>query len=126
MSYTLAEYAARLSTTEGRVTEAVRKVIVHGALNIKDDWRRRAREANPKHAPKYAGTIVMRRTVVSNGEVVAVVEPGAFGQGKLGQVLEYGHGGALNRPQMSHVAALAVEAPKLAEYLAKVSADAIR
>lgn len=125
-TYTLGEYAVVLGTVEPRVTSQVRGVIVHGALNIRDDWRKRAKAANPKHAPKYASTITMRRAVIVNGEITAIVEPGAIGQGKLGQVLEYGHGAAHNRPQLSHVAALAVEAPKLAEFLAKVSADAIR
>ena len=125
MIYTLGEYARRLATAEDRLAPAVEKVVVRGALNIRDDWRRRARAKNPRHAPKYPGTIVMRRAVIVSGQITAVVEPGSVGQGRLGQVLEHGHGGARNKPQLSHVQAMVVEAPKLAEWLARLSKQAI-
>ena len=98
--------------------------MTRAGLNIRDDWRKRAASKNPVHAKKYPSTIIMRRTIVVDGMLTVTVEPGPWGQGKLGMVLEYGT--PWSAAQMSHMEALDAETPELMRWLAKAAADAVR
>lgn len=125
-TYTLAEYRDHLAGAGKRLAPKMVKTMQRGGLTIRDDWRRRAASKNPVHARKYASTIIMRRTIVVDGALTVTVEPGPWGQGKLGQVLEYGRGGALNAPQISHLEALEAELPNMVKWLAVIAADSVR
>jgi len=126
-AYTLAEYKKVLATASLRIAPQMLKTMQRGGLNIRDDWRDRAAAKNPIHARKYASTVIMRRTIVSlDGLMTVTVEPGPWGQGKLGQVLEYGRGGSRNAPQASHIEALEQELPHILRWLSIVAADGVR
>ena len=117
--YTVKEWQAQLAQAGRELNPLAVRTMNRAAGNIKRDWRTRAAGANPVHAAKYSGSIVMRRTMVSNGEVTITVEPGGRGQGKLGAILE--HGGPHNAAQRSNTDALAEELPNLLKWLAKIA-----
>lgn len=125
-TYTAKQYAALLNNVGLELDRRLRPTMSRAAGNIKRDWRDRAAAKNPTHAPKYAGSIIMRRAVVDQGGYTVTVEPrfGRSGQGPLGSVLE--KGGRHSAAQQSNVEALEKELPTLLEYLAKYAADAIR
>lgn len=122
--YTTKQYAEHLASVGRRLDPLMVRTMNRAGLNIRDDWRKRASRKNPIHAKKYPSTIVMRRTIVVDDYITVSVEPGSWGQGKLGMVLEYG--GPLSRPQLSNVEALNAEAPELVKWLAKIAGDVIR
>lgn len=126
MIFTLREYAAHLAEGGRRLEPKMVKTMMRGGYNIRDDWRKRAAAKNPIHARRYPGTIVMRRVIVVDGLLTVTVEPAGYGQGKLGQVLEYGRGGARNAGQMSHLEALDAEVPEVLHWLRKIAADTLR
>jgi hypothetical protein len=123
-AYTLKEYAAHLAAAGKQLDPAMKRTMTKAGLNIRDDWRKRATAKNPVHAKKYPSTIIMRRTIVVDGMLSVTVEPGSWGQGKLGMVLEYGT--PWSAAQMSHMEALEAETPELLRWLAKAAADAVR
>lgn len=124
--YTAKEYANVLAAAGLKINPQMIRTMNRAAGQIKRDWRSRAAEKNPVYAKKYAGSIVMRRTVVQNGQVTITVEPrfGRRGQGPLGPVLEYG--GRYSAAQRSNVESLEAELPNLLFWLAKIAADTIR
>ncbi len=124
-TWTAKQFAEHLATTGRRLDPIVTKTVNRAAMNIKEDWRRRAAEKNPpgSASAKYPSTIVQRRGTVEGGVYTAAVEPLSKGQGLLGAILE--HGGAHNAPQHSNVEAADAEAPNLAKWLAKAAKDAI-
>ena len=123
-AYTTKQYQALLAQAGRQMNPQAVRTMNRAAGNIKRDWRERAASANPVHAQKYAGSIVMRRTMIDDGQITITVEPGGRGQGKLGAILE--HGGPHNAPQRSNTAALGAELPNLLHWLAKLAADSLR
>jgi hypothetical protein len=117
------EYAEHLATAGKRLHPQVTKVINRGAMNVRDDWKARATAANPVHARKYASTIRLRRTMIVDGVVTAVVEPTGFPSAKFGTILELG--GPHNAPQLSHVEALKAEVPNLVAWLGKAAGQCL-
>lgn len=124
-TYTPKEFADHLASAGQRLDPQLTKTVNKAAMNIREEWRRLAREKNPPGSASatYPSTIVMRRGRFEGHTYVATVETLDRGQGKLGVILEYG--GAGNAPQRSNVAALEKEAPVLAEWLAKIARDVI-
>lgn len=124
-AYTVKQYQALLAAAGREMNPQAVRTMNRAAGNIKRDWRTRAASANPTHAAKYAGSIVMRRTMISaDGQITITVEPGGRGQGKLGAILE--HGGPHNAAQRSNTAALSAELPSLLHWLARLAADSLR
>lgn len=83
----------------------VRGVLSKGALNIKQDWRKRAQGI--KHAPRYPLSIGYDLKALS---AVIGPEASADNQGFLGDVLEFG--GAHNAPRNDGGQALDAELPR--------------
>lgn len=124
-TFTPKEYAAHLAEAGLRLHPLATRTVNKAAMNVRDEWRRLAREKNPagSASARYPGTIVLRRGRFDGPDYSITVETLDRGQGPLGSILE--HGGAHNAPQRSNVAALAKEAPVLAEWLAKIARDVI-
>ena len=125
-TYTVKGYQALLAQSGREVNRNAVRTMNRAAGNIKRDWRARAAVKNPVHAPKYAGAIVMRRTIVGSDGLTVTVEPRftRHGQGSLGPVLEYG-GANGSRPQMSNIEALAGELPSLLGWLSRIARDSL-
>jgi hypothetical protein len=112
---------ADLAGAGAAANREVAATVKRGAVNIRKAWRQDAAQANPIHAKGYAYTIGfdMYQAQVS-GEVRAVIGPDKDrGQGALGNLLEFG--GPENAPQLSGQQALDAEAPRLVEWLGKVT-----
>jgi hypothetical protein len=125
-TYTPKEFAAHLATSGQRMNPKMRSTMNRAAGNIKRDWRAQAAAKNPAHARKYAGSIVMKRTVIVDGNLTITVTPrfGGRSQGNLGPVLEYG--GDHSVAQLSNMSALERELPSLLTWLSKIAADTVR
>ena len=123
-TFTPKEYAEHLAEAGKVLNRQAVATISRAAGNIKRDWRDRAAVSNKRAAKKYPSTIVQRRTKLEAGYITATVETVSRGQGKLGAILE--HGGPRNAPQLNNRKAAAVEAPNLAEWLARLAADSCR
>lgn len=126
MTYTVKQYQEHLATAGLRLHRPMVSTMNRAAGNIKRDWRAQAAAKNKVHAPKYAGAIVMRRTVVVHGNVVATVEPRFTkrSQGPLSTALEFG--GQYSAPQRSNINALESELPSLEKWLLKMAGDVLR
>ncbi len=74
-TYTARQYAEHLATVGLRLNPKMKSTMSRAAGNIKRDWRDRAARKNPTHAPKYAGSIIMRRAVIQDGGYTVTVEP---------------------------------------------------
>lgn len=108
-----------LSTDLGKIADSVvpeaRKVIQRGALNIKKDMQREAQGV--EHAPALPGDISYE-THEQRGGIVAEIGPTRGDVGSLA-LLYFGNSKAAPRlPDPVH--ALEREAPKTADWLAKV------
>lgn len=123
--YTPKQYAEKLAGSGQQLNRAMVATMTRAAGNIKRDWRAQAAQKNPKHAKNYPGAIIMRRIIITEGNVVATVEPrwGKHGQGNFGPVLEYG--GEHSAAQLSNIVALEREAPTLIRWLEKIAADSV-
>ena len=124
-TYTIKEYQQHLETVGKRLNPMAVRVLNRAGFNMKKDWRARAAADNRRHARGYAGTIIMRRTIVdSRGEITVTVEPGPWGQGKFARILE--RGGRFNTPQRNDVAVVDAELPNVQRWLAKIAKDALK
>ena len=84
----LRAWQRQLRTTPIRVRAEAMKIVRKGAMNIRDDARKRVREAiRPKFLPKYAPQITSE---VLGGGLSAEVGPLDEGQGQLGRGVEFG------------------------------------
>lgn len=86
--------------------EAVKGVVVKGAVNIRQDWRQRA--AGIAHAPRYPASINFDMRGPYRAEIGPLDSP--TNQGFLGDVLEFG--GAHNAPRNDGGQALDAEFPR--------------
>lgn len=88
-----------------------RRVMMRGALNIKRDWRKNARQTAPKHARLYPKSINFDLLTFGPDQLLAEIGPDKGGpQGALGNLLEYGS--VKNPPHNDGGRALAAELPR--------------
>jgi hypothetical protein len=107
------DLAALLRTASNRAPEEARKVASKGALQIKNDWRRRW--SGLAHAPAIPFAIGYD-VRSSGGTVEAEIGPDkAKRQGALGNLLEYGS--IHNAPIPGGAPALRAEGPKFTKAL---------
>lgn len=107
--------AARIAPTDAR------KVVAKGALNIKDDARRRIRGL--AHARAYPSSITYDLWPNWRGAVAEIGPDKAKRQGALGNLLEYG---SVNNPPHPHLApALAAERPRFERAMEDLAVDAL-
>jgi hypothetical protein len=80
---------AELLVDAARVAPAeARKVVAKGALNIKNDARRRV--SGLAHAPAYPSSITYDTEQTANGATAEIGPDKSKRQGSLGNILEYG------------------------------------
>lgn len=97
-----------LTEAPRKVQRGVDKVVIKGAVNIKNDWRQRAEGS--RHAPLYPASITFDAEW-KRGAYEAEIGPDKdLPQGALGNLLTYGS--ANNPPSGDDVAVLDAEAPK--------------
>lgn len=101
-------------TLEAELTpREVEGIVTKGAVNIKKDWRQRARGI--AHAPRYPLSIAYDRVEQTpfGYEVAIGPENSGENQGFLGDIFEFG--GAHNAPRNDGGQALDTEIPKLVQ-----------
>ena len=112
----------RLSADLGKISGATSKalfgVFEKGADDLRDEWRRNARETSGKAAARYPSTITARRNLALGG-IEFEVGPDARvnKQANLGAILEYGT--ATNPPHLDGQRAADATAPKLEKAVGK-------
>lgn len=109
--------------SEAMVRE-VEKVVKRGAMNIKRDWRDNAKASSGQHARAYPYSISFDGPDrVGTREIVAVIGPDKDkSQGALGNLLEYGDGGAKNPPHNDGKRAADKEQDRFANAILKTAA----
>lgn len=117
----LVELERQLAGVPEILPARVRPVVQRGALNIKNDWRRRW--SGLAHAPAVPRAISFD-TRVGADEIKAEVGPDkAARQGALGNILEFGT--VKNAPIPGGLPALAAEEPRFVEALQAVVEEII-
>lgn len=102
-----------------RARRDTRAVVARGALNIKKEWRKNARQSAPKHAPQYPRTIAFDVLTFGPDQVLAIIGPDKSGaQGALGNLLEYGS--VKNPPHNDGGRALVNEVPRFEAQMALI------
>lgn len=104
----LTELVADLTHATTKVAIESRKVVQKGALNIKNDWRRRA--SGLSHAPLYPASITYDTGFKKGGWEAEVGPDKSRPQGALGNLITYGS--ANNPPTGDDVLVVGAEAPK--------------
>lgn len=109
--------------SEAMVRE-VEAVVKRGAMNIKRDWRDNAKATSGQHARAYPFSISFDGPErVGTHEIVAVIGPDKDKpQGALGNLLEYGDGGAKNPPHNDGKRAADKEQDRFANAILKTAA----
>lgn len=93
------------------VRRDARAVTVRGAMNIKKDWQKNARQTAPRHARLYPGAISYDIAPYGRDIVMATIGPDkGRAQGALGNLLEYGS--VKNPPHRDGGRALDAEMPR--------------
>lgn len=113
--------AAELDTAAGVAPEEARKVVAHGAFNIKKDWRQAW--TGLAHAPAlpYAISYDVRQV---GGRVAAEIGPDKDKrQGALGNLIEYGS--VNNAPRPGGLPALEREAPRFEKAMEDLAVRAL-
>jgi hypothetical protein len=102
----------------------VEAVVKRGAMNIKRDWRDNAKATSGSHARAYPFSISFDGPDrVGANEIVAVIGPDKDKpQGALGNLLEYGDGGAKNPPHNDGKRAADKEQDRFANAILKTAA----
>lgn len=102
----------------------VEGVVKRGAMNIKRDWRDNAKATSGSHARAYPYSISFDGPDrVGANEIVAVIGPDKDKpQGALGNLLEYGDGGAKNPPHNDGKRAADKEQDRFANAILKTAA----
>lgn len=104
-----------------RIRRDSRAVVMHGALNIKNDWRANARQTARKHGKHYPRSIGFDIAPYGPDIVMATIGPDKAGpQGALGNLLEYGS--VNNPPHNDGGRALAAELPRFAAQMELLAA----
>jgi len=94
-----------------RLRRDARAVTMRGAVNIKKDWRKNARQSAGKHAPQYPFTVGFDFAAYGPDVFMAIIGPDKDGsQGALGNLLEYGS--VHNPPHNDGGRALDAETPR--------------
>jgi len=98
----------KLDRAAGDAPKGTRAVVQKGALNIKNDARRRA--SGLRHAPAYPSSITYDTTETATGASAEIGPDKGRRQGALGNILEYG---TVNNAPIPHMAPAAdAELPK--------------
>lgn len=98
-----------------------RKVVSKGALNIKNDARRRA--SGIAHAPAYPNSITYDTQQTATGASAEIGPDKSRRQGALGNVLEYGT--VKNAPIPHHAPAAEAERPRFEKAMEDAAAKAL-
>lgn len=102
---------AHLARSIPIVRREARQVVNRGALNVKRDWARNARQSSGRHAPAYPASISYDLLSVGPDITDARIGPDKGApQGALGNLLEYGS--VHNPPHNDGGRALAAELPR--------------
>lgn len=104
----LDRWVATLDKAASRAPEEATKVVARGALNIKNDARRRT--TGIRHAPAYPNAITYDQWQGLRGPAAEIGPDKDRRQGALGNILEHGTIKNSPRPHMGPVAA--AEAPR--------------
>lgn len=106
------------------IVREVEAVVKRGAVNIKKSWRDNAKASSGTHARAYPYSITFDGPErVGSREVVAVIGPDKDKpQGALGNLLEYGDGGAKNPPHFDGKRAAEAEHDKFANAILNTAA----
>lgn len=119
--YTPDQFAAVLMQTAVEVAKGAHEILDDTARKIRNDARRNARAANPSHARKVPATINY-----DVDRLTADIGYDDIGQGRLGVILEYGHGAARNAPQRNLGRALDGNEEQFRTRLADLTERALR
>ncbi|MEU5442765.1 hypothetical protein [Streptomyces griseofuscus] len=110
----LEQYLAR---SIPRVRRDARQVTMKGAMNIKKDWRKNARQSSGRHAPAYPNSVGFDFGAYGPDIFMAIIGPDKGSpQGALGNLLEYGS--AKNPPHRDGGRALDAETPRFEAQIA--------
>ncbi|WP_020141135.1 hypothetical protein [Streptomyces sp. 351MFTsu5.1] len=102
-----------------RARRDARAVTMRGAVNIKRDWRKNARQSSGRHAPLYPNSVGFDIANYGPDIVMATIGPDkGAAQGALGNILEYGS--VKNPPHNDGGRALATELPRFEAQMALV------
>lgn len=125
MSGTMSDLYADLQRAGSEVMRReVEAVVKRGAMNVKRDWRDNAKATSGSHARAYPYSISFDGPErVGTNEIVAVIGPDKDKpQGALGNLLEYGDGGAKNPPHNDGKRAADKEQDRFANAILKTAA----
>lgn len=114
-----AELLAMLRNAKDEVNDKTRKIVSKGALNIKNDWRKKW--TGFRHAPYLPAAVTY--DVASEGDLIsAEIGPDkAKRQGALGNLLEFGS--VNNPPHPAGVPALDAEEPRFVQAMEDLAAE---
>lgn len=116
------DWLATLDELPEKAKKAFNGVMLHAGLNIKDDWTARWRAMPHEHIPHLV-KLINSENPTNDGfkfSVVVGVLEGRL-QARLASIIEYGS--LTSAPHPGGLPALEAEAPRMAEYAAKVAQD---
>lgn len=109
-----------LARTIPRMRRDTRSVTMRGAVNIKQDWRKNARQSSGRHAPYYPNSVGFDIANYGPDIVMAIIGPDKGApQGALGNLLEYGS--VKNPPHNDGGRALDAETPRFEAQMALIA-----
>jgi hypothetical protein len=98
-----------------------RAVVARGALNVKRDWAKNARQSSGRHAPAYPSSVSYDLLPIGPDVIDAEIGPDKTRtQGALGNLLEYGS--VHNPPHNDGGRALTAELPRFEAQMDVVAA----
>lgn len=108
-----------LSRVVPQARRDTRAVMMRGALNIKNEWKKNARSSSGRHAPAYPRSIGFDLLAFGPDQLLAIIGPDkGLPQGALGNLLEYGS--VKNPPHNDGGRALINELPAFEAHLALI------
>lgn len=102
------ELAADWEAAEGQADRELGKVVFKGAMNVKNDWRRRW--TGHRHAPKLAAAVTFDMDDDGLGSEIGPDKD--IGSGALGNIYEFGIPENNSPPQPGGLPAIAAEEPR--------------
>lgn len=113
-----------LRDASDEVKDGAHGVVKKGALNVKNDWRKNARQTAPPHARHYPRSISFDISKPGLDVVTAVIGPDKDKtQGALGNLLEFGS--VNNPPHNDGGRALRDEEPRFHRAIADLGGDVL-
>lgn len=110
--------AADLAKAGKSISELVRPVVQRGALNIKNEWRDRAKRSAGAHGRHYPYSIRYDTRETASGSSAEIGPDSSKSQGSMGRGFEFGS--IRQPPHLDFLAAAMSEEPRFVKSLADI------